>query len=93
MKPAETFADFFSCHEMKDIHSQFDLLIKIARTTDCGEFDKPGQRSELFYLRDNLLKCLDAVFILAEKQRQKFEQEAEKKRQFFIDTAQVVRME
>jgi len=95
MKPYETFADFFDRHEMKEVHAQIDLLIKIALTTDCYEFDKFGQRAELFYLRDNLLKCLDAVFILAQKQRQIFFEEAEKKRQFFaqLELARVVKME
>ncbi len=65
MYPSEIFTVFFKGNDLMDVHSRIDLLFKIALTTDNGHFDKAKERKELFYFKEELLKCVDAARRLA----------------------------
>jgi len=64
MKPKEIFKDFFSLHELTETREQIELLVKIALTTNSGYYTESAERSDLFLLKEGLLECINAAYIL-----------------------------
>jgi hypothetical protein len=65
MYPSEIFTEFFQWYKLREVHTRIELLFKIALTTDNGNYDDPKEREELFFFKEELMKCIDAARRLA----------------------------
>jgi hypothetical protein len=71
MKPIHALTDFSASHGLDEVHTRIELLVKIAMITDNGYFDEVKERKDLYFFVDNLKRCLNAVYSLAEKQHRR----------------------
>lgn len=69
--PIKVIDRFFTDYSLSDIRTILDEIQEVCLTTDAPPFANGSQRSDLLFYLNNLIRILEAAFVLTETKSQR----------------------